>query len=286
MNVYDLLKHFKYSILFFVIFISGCTTMPTKEEIANLDYGSCPTGYKEKIKSHFEGGLLVAYSGDPIIWPPRKQWYKESPLKGGKLLAGYLVPVTANMTRGAPQLLGHREYGFLFKNGEVITKLEPLQMQYLNLYDAVGPIPKDDRKWKKGHSTVNKKQVIIEWVPPGETVQNWSELVTMHIIRNTSRTLTPLKLAEITKEEFKKTCANVTQKIISITTNSALIERTTTSCAPARDEYSIIKIVNGLRSTTLITYASTSQFSKADREKWIKLVDNAQLMNECGQQKL
>lgn len=263
------------------IFITSCVSPPTKKEIANLDYGSCPTGYDEQIKSHFESGFLSAYSGGPIIWPPRKYWYKESPLKGGKLLAGYLVPVSVNQTRGNPQFLGHQDYGFLFKNGELVSKINPLQMQHLRTVDAVGPIPKDDREWKKGHSAVKDNQTVIEWVPPGETVQNWSELITLHTIHKSSRNLSPEIMAETIKEEFKKTCADVTQNIISSTNTNVLFERTTTSCAPARDEFSIIKIVKGFRTSSLITYASTSPLSKTERKKWIKHVGDVKLMSEC-----
>lgn len=190
-----------------------------------------------------------------------------------------------HQTRGNPHFSGHQDYGFLFKNGELVAKILPLQMQFLRIGDAVGPIPKDDREWKEGHSAVKDNQTIIEWVPPGETVQNWSELVTLHTIHKTSRSLTPEKTAEVIKEDLKKRCANVTQKIISSTNTDILFERTTTSCAPARDEYSIIKIVNGFRSSSFITYASTSHLSKAERKKWIKYVGDVQLINECEQQK-
>lgn len=52
----------KVTMFVLLILIAGCATPPpTKEEIANLDYGSCPTGYEEQIKSHFKSGFLTAY---------------------------------------------------------------------------------------------------------------------------------------------------------------------------------------------------------------------------------
>jgi hypothetical protein len=268
--------------LFLSAVVAGCATPPTKEELAALDYGACPRNYEAKIKEHFQSGLLVAYSGEPVIWPPQKYWYKAPPLEGSKLYAGYLVVVMVDQKRGSPQLQGKRLYGFLFKDDELVKKLDPMQMNFLGTQEAVGPIPKDERDWKVGHSAHNENQLIDEWVLPGETVQNWSELISVQIARNVPLNVTPEQLVAIANQLHKKTCADVSQKVLNSSSTELLYEQTTRNCAPIRDEYSIRKSIRGPRTMTEVSYTRTTVMNDAEKKKWTEIVGRAKFLTECA----
>lgn len=262
-------------------FLTGCTSLPTKEELASLDYGSCPRSHEAKIRESFQSSLLVAYAGEPIIWSPRKYWYKAPPLEGGKLYVGYLVPVMVEQTRGAPLTAGKQLYGLLFRDNELVKKLDPMQMRSLAISEAIGPLPKDERGWKVGHSQSTDNQSIVEWVLPEETVQNWSELITVQYLHRVPMNMTPEKLAKDTAEALRKSCADVSLNILASSQMGVLYERKTASCAPMRDEYTIGKLIRGPRSMISVSYAKTAVMGDAEKMKWTEIVGQTELGGDC-----
>ncbi len=275
---------FGVAIVFLLLsFLAGCATPPTKEELAALDYGACPRNYEKVIKERFQSGLLSAYAGEPIIWPPRQYWYKD-PFAGGTLHAGYLVPVMAELTRGNQLFLGKQLYGFLFKNDELVREINPNIMRSLSIPERVGPFPKDERDWKEGHSSKGANPLILEYVLPGETVQNWSELVTVQIISGVSLNVSAAKFVADMADQHKSRkpgCATVSQKILASTPTEVLYKQALVKCAPFRDEYSIRKAIRGPRSLTEVSYSKTTAMSDFDERKWVEIVGRTTSINEC-----
>ena len=268
-----------------LLILAGCTVMPTPEELANLEYGRCPTTHKQKILAALKPDLFVGYAGEPIIWAPRKSWFKAPPIRGGELLAGYLVPVTVHQTRGFKRnFLGKRLRGFLFKDDKIIYRLDPVEMSRLRIGDSVGPLPKDGRAWKIGHRARTRNQIITEWVLPGETVKNWSELITLSVFPPLGEDQSIRGILQRTADDFRKSCELFNQKIIAEGPNEILYERTAAECAPMRDEYSIEKIILSFRATFFVAYAKSSPLREIERKKWGKLVGNVTRRDECRSQ--
>jgi hypothetical protein len=269
------------SIYFLFILATSCATAPTQEELANLDYGTCPTGYVEKIKARFEGGFWVAYKGKPMIWTPLRYGYRAGVMDGGQLYAGYLVQVVAHQTRGNPNTLGKQLYGFLFKNSEIIKEIPPMDMQAVSIPAAVGPLPFDDRKWEVGHTADRENQIVVEWILPGETVQDWSELITLQSLK-ASLEDTPEQIARRLEESFRRDCANVKWNTLTASDMEVTIERVTTGCAPLIDEYSIEKIIRGPRAIHRVAYTSRTPLGDSERETFTPLIKRASLFPGCG----
>lgn len=267
-----------------LLILAGCTVMPTPEELANLEYGRCPTTHKQKILAALKPSFFVGYAGEPIIWAARKFWSKASPLKGGELHAGYLVPVTVHQTRGNPKFLGKRLRGFLFKDDKIIYRFNPVEMSRIRIRDSVGPLPKDGRAWKIGHRGRMRNQIITEWVIPGETVKNWSELISLSMFPPLGEDQSIRGILQKTADDLRKSCEVFNQKIIAEGANEILYERTAAQCAPIRDEYSIEKIIQSSRATFFVAYAKNSPLSESERKKWGKLVGNVTRKDECRSQ--
>jgi hypothetical protein len=265
-------------------FLPGCVTAPSKDELAGLDYGACPRNYEAKVRGEFESGLLSGYSRELIIWSPQKFWFKGPPIEGGKLYAGYLVPVIAEQTRGLSPTLGKQLHGLLFKDDQLLTTLGPARMPLFGIRESVGPIPKDERDWKLGHSTDQGSQVLFEYVLPAETVKNWSELISVQTVRNVRFDLTPDGFVAMVNELHKKKspgCAVVSHRLLASTPKEVLYEQTLASCAPLRDEYSIRKVIRGPRTMTEVSYSKTTAMSDSDRNKWTAIVGRTSLLDEC-----
>lgn len=266
------------------LLLAGCASPPSSEDVKALDYGACPRNYTDKVKAAFRDTLLSRYSGEPVIWAPQQFWYKTSPLEGSRLLAGHLVPASANQFFGPQPTAGWQLYGFLFKNDELIYKLSPLQMRSLGLEEAVGPFPKDERDWKEGHKAHDQRQMLIEYVPPGETVQNWSELVSVQIVFDVRPDLAAEQYVALVMANHRSKqpgCQTVSHKVLGSTPTEVLYEQSLAGCAPLRDEYSIRKVIRGPRAMTEVSYARTAPLTDADKDKWQRIVGRSALMNDC-----
>ena len=79
------------------IILSGCATMPTRDQIANLDYGvPISIDYEQAIKQYCSNVLFDPYSAIYEFHSPQQYWLQQPPLLGGKLIAGYMVFVDIN----------------------------------------------------------------------------------------------------------------------------------------------------------------------------------------------
>lgn len=116
--------------LFVILTISlallcGCAGLPSKEKIANLDFGSPPTGdYKPLVEQYFKSYLKDPYSAQFERWEePVKFWVSTSYYS--QPIAGYIVFVWINAKNGFGAYNGLQRYGALFKNDSIIAGFEP-----------------------------------------------------------------------------------------------------------------------------------------------------------------
>jgi hypothetical protein len=265
-----------------MVLVAMCVASPTKAaEQAEIDYGACPKTYVEKAKIEFQGSFLTGYAGEPMIWPPQKFSYKGGLFGSGDLVAGYLVLVRVNQTRGNPNFMGTQTWGLLFKNEEIVSKLQPARLQAMTLPIDVGPIPRDERDWKIGHSQEKGNLSLSEWVVPGETVKAWTELITVEMYANPPAHITLDQYLSVRTEMVRKQCANATGQVISKGPLEAIVERTLLSCAPLRDEYHIAKVLLAPRAMTNVVYARTTPFDSETRAKWLEIVTKTRMMGDC-----
>ena len=217
---------------------AGCATAPTEQELADLDYGACPQTHVEQVRKEFEGGLLEAYAGEPLIWPPRRYWMREGPMGGGDVVGGYLVVALADKKRGSPQFLGKHLYGYLFRDDVLVRKVNPDTLQFLRIPEEVGPLLMDDREWQVGYEDGNDRQSLVEFVLPGETVNNWTELYTLQVFHGVGTHLEPGDLvvtAESRDEAGLPKCSVVDSEVLSSTPTEVTYRLTLAQCAPMRD---------------------------------------------------
>lgn len=261
--------------------VNGAGAQSTDADAAP-DHGACPKDHEKWIKERFRSGFLTAYAGEPTIWPPQK--YSHRDLFFGTVV-GYLVPVLAEQTRGAPASSGRQLYGFMFKNDEMVREIHPNIMRNVRISENIGPFPKDEREWKEGHSTKGSSPITIEYVIPGETVQNWSELVTVQIVSNVSLNIDAARFVVAVEQQHrskKPGCAVVEQRVLSSTPTSVLYEQSLVNCAPFRDEFSIRKVIRGPLAISEVSYAKTSELTDEEKKKWLEIVGKTDLMSECS----
>jgi hypothetical protein len=191
----------------------------------------------------------------------------------------------AELTRGNPNFIGRQLYGFMFKNEEMVKEINPNSMRGVRISESIGPFPKDEREWKEGHATKDTNPLTIEYVIPGETVQNWSELITVQILSNVSLNIDAARfVAAVEKQHRSKKpgCAVITQRVLSSTPTSVMYEQSLVNCAPFRDEYSIRKVIRGPLAMSEVSYSKTSELTGEEKKKWSEIVAKTDVMSECS----
>ena len=112
-----------------LLFVGGCITPPSQQELAHLDYGAPPLDYETTIKRYFDDVLFDPYSAHYDFGTPELFWYKEAPLAGGRLYAGYLVRVGVNAKNRMGGYVGKKTYGFILKDKNIIKVLDEFELK-------------------------------------------------------------------------------------------------------------------------------------------------------------
>ena len=113
------------------VLLSGCATPPSEQQLSNIDYGASPINYESAIKKYFEDSLFDPYSAHYDFELPEQMWVKDSPLRGGRLSAGYMVRVGINAKNRLGGYTGKKMYGFIIKDERIIKVMDEFELQNL-----------------------------------------------------------------------------------------------------------------------------------------------------------
>lgn len=246
----------------------------------STDFGACPTEYEAAAAAAFKGGVLAGYRGDPMIWPPRRWTYRTTPVSRPQ--HGYLVPVAIDQTRGNPNDLGFRLRGLLFRDGEIVARLNAIRMANFDLGDLIGPLPLDDSSWTVGHSTEQQGHVVVEWVRTGETVQAWTELITLLTLGQVPYERPLTAVVETIRASHQRDCNDVTLKVLSSTPTTLLLEQRLAGCTRYPEpEESIRKLFRGATRLSELSYSSRAPLTDEQRAAWTGRIDAAGFLSAC-----
>ena len=104
--------------------LPGCVSAPTKEELANADYGECPIRYETIIKAKMEGILFDPESARYQFEPPQKSYayvFENENSPFGKVVYGWQVKTLINAKNRLGGYTGFQLYTFLFRGDNLIT---------------------------------------------------------------------------------------------------------------------------------------------------------------------
>jgi len=109
-----------------LLLMAGCINLPTKEELANADYGPCPEQYETIIKDYMEYVLFdsdsakykfgsVPYKGWMPVWDKSKP---NSPFM--KDAYGWIVRFSINAKNRMGAYVGYKAHLCIIKNDKII----------------------------------------------------------------------------------------------------------------------------------------------------------------------
>lgn len=93
----------------------------------------------------------------------------------------------------------------------------------------------DSRQWRVGHQAANRQEEIREYVLNGQTVQDWSELVTSHYF---ARDIAPRVLFEQFRRQISQGCPSLRVSMIEESSDTIIFEWQRDGCQgfPAQHE--------------------------------------------------
>lgn len=166
---------------------------------------------------------------------------------------------------------------------DLVQEMGGMQPGY-NTFPEAFSFPKsvDGNNWKLGYQFAKNGIALYEFVPKGETVENWSELITSHYISYViyPKTTPIEKIAEINLNGVKNHCSHFTSNYIEKTEESVIYQWEIKDCGKGidADQVEIARIVKGNYGFNSIHYAvKTSNLSSAKRNQMLKAVESSQI---------
>lgn len=115
---------------------------------------------------------------------------------------------------------------------------------------------------------------IMEYVPDGQTLDNWSQLLTIQYFGPVA--ITPHVLMEQARDRMQARCPNVFWKIIGQDAGSVLYEWRVSQCPALTDQHEVARLMRGIDGLHRIAYvAKVTELSQPQRDKWIKTFSEA-----------
>lgn len=136
----------------------------------------------------------------------------------------------------------------------------------------------DEREWETGYTAEDGTKGITELVLKGETVNAWTELVTIQAFFGLQERATPQMYMNEMIDALKKACPSAKWDLIRKGDNDVLFDWEIAQCPGQEDQYEVDRVLAGAKALYVVHYATKKVPVGADtREKWIRLLSAATL---------
>ena len=145
----------------------------------------------------------------------------------------------------------------------------------------------DPKAWVVGHQAKSQSQIVVEFVHPNEKIDNWTELMTMQVLRKPKSPEPIDALVTRMHQDMSKRCPamkwNVINRQFASDTEEAgmLYEWSIKGCPPDADQHEIARVVYGKLNVFRLAYvAKTSALPPEKREQWIKELSASKIIRQ------
>jgi len=139
----------------------------------------------------------------------------------------------------------------------------------------------DGRSWKQGFQKDAGTQTITEYVLPGETVNGWTELVSVQTFPGAQETKTLAAIAGDFKDKLLKECPDALWRVHKESPDEVMHEFRTTGCRGWEDQHEIAKLMMGRSGIFRVSYTNHKRpLDDERRAQWVALVGAARVEAE------
>lgn len=136
----------------------------------------------------------------------------------------------------------------------------------------------DNRPWKAAWGKKTDQILTVEYIPAGDDINNWNELITSQFIPS-KESITPVQYMNLFKDNLRKSGVLYQFNVIEEQSNQIIYEfKVDNPKNLIQDE--IQKVVKGQDGIYILHYATKkSDMGEADRKKWVDNLKNSTLKN-------
>ncbi len=132
----------------------------------------------------------------------------------------------------------------------------------------------DSRPWKIGNQGADPLQVIRKYILPGQSVDDWTELVTSHYIKGRST----FSLKEYFEEKIKDPqYPSLKLSLIKEEPDKIIYEGSHGGCFSVREAAYIALITRKEWGMLMLTFCQKGQLSRENRNNWLEILRNARI---------
>ncbi len=142
----------------------------------------------------------------------------------------------------------------------------------------------DTRVWNIGYSTENEVQRVTEMVRPGETVDNWTELVTVHTFSKAVDLASVDEMVTAHRQDLAARCPGSTLEVIQQQSDGLLYESRVVNCETGADEHVLARVLDGKSNRFVVQYAVRDPVTMTAerRAEWVEKLSEVRIMNLPG----
>src|SRR5262245_24799678 len=134
----------------------------------------------------------------------------------------------------------------------------------------------DGRSWELGYQTEVGSQAISEYVLHGETVDRWTELVTLQTFSGPEGAVPSSSVVDEFKQKVLKGCPDALWRVVNEGQDDVVYEWRTTDCRGWDNQHEIARIFKGGSGLHRLAYATrTLPLADEKRAQWVSLIGAA-----------
>ncbi len=139
----------------------------------------------------------------------------------------------------------------------------------------------DKMVWEMGHQAGAQLQRITEFVRPGQTVENWTELLTVQTFNKTVNLGSVEGQFAAHQRDIAKRCPGSTAEVIRELPDGILYEAHIVNCEQGSDEHTLARVLDGTTNRFIIQYAvrDAAEMTPERRAEWIENLASVWLMS-------
>lgn len=139
----------------------------------------------------------------------------------------------------------------------------------------------DEKDWELGWSNKSSEVYILEFVPKGDNVEHWKELITFEFYPGLQKKINCEEFALGFVKQFRQNEPNLKVMYYLNKPNDVIFEWVLNDSAKNPDQDEMDRIILGEEGIHMIHYVKkTKSLSEAERTKWLNFLKSATLIKE------
>ncbi len=138
----------------------------------------------------------------------------------------------------------------------------------------------DDKQWDLGWSNKSEEIYILEFVPKGQNVENWKELITFEFYPGLQKKINCSQFANGFLHRLKANEPNVKVSSYLDKPDNVIVEWVLNGSPKHADQDELDRFIFGKQGLHMVHYVKkTKSLTPAERTKWLKFLESATLID-------